>query len=79
MTATEKYAAGACGLMLGGTADAVKINGIQSIQAGNYTGGFAGRTGASSLASAGGLDVLGLVKLNNVLSLAEWYTGNDYQ
>lgn len=71
VTATEKYAAGACGLMFGGTADAVKINGIQSIQAGNYTGGFAGRTGASSLASAGGLDVLGLVKLNNVLSLAD--------
>lgn len=71
VTATEKYAAGACGLMLGGTADAVKINGIQSIEAGNYTGGLAGRTGASSLASAGGLDVLGLVKLNNVLSLAD--------
>lgn len=69
--ATEKYAAGACGLMLGGTADTVKVNGIQSIQAGNYTGGFAGRTGASGLASAGGLDVLGLVKLNNVLSLAD--------
>lgn len=68
--ATEKYAAGACGLMLGGTADSVKVNGIQSIQAGNYAGGFAGRTGASSLVSAGGLDVLGLVKLNNVLSLA---------
>lgn len=71
VTATEKYAAGACGLMLGGTADTAKISGIQSIQAGNYTGGFAGRTGASSLASAGGLDVLGLVKLNNVLSLAD--------
>ena len=70
VTATEKYAAGACGLMLGGTADSVKVNGIQSIQAGNYAGGFAGRTGASSLVSAGGLDVLGLVKLNNVLSLA---------
>ena len=70
VTATEKYAAGACGLMLGGTADMVTINGVQSIEAGNYTGGFAGRTGASSLASAGGLDILGLVKLNNVLSLA---------
>ena len=71
VTATEKYPAGACGLMLGGTADSVMINGIQNITAGNYTGGFAGRTGASSLASAGGLDVLGLVKLNNVLSLAD--------
>ena len=70
VTATEKYAAGACGLMLGGTADGVTINNIQNITAGNYTGGFAGRTGASSLASAGGLDVLGLVKLKNVLSLA---------
>ena len=70
VTATEKYAAGACGLMLGGTADTVKVSGIQSVQSGNYTGGFAGRTGAGSLASAGGLDVLGLVKLNNVLSLA---------
>lgn len=71
VTATEKYAAGACGLMLGGTADTVKIACIQSVQAGNYAGGFAGRTGASSLASAGGLDILGLVKLNNVLSLAD--------
>ena len=70
VTATEKYAAGACGLMLGGKAEGVTINNIQSITAGNYTGGFAGRTGASSLASAGGLDVLGLVKLKNVLSLA---------
>ena len=49
MTATEKYAAGACGLMLGGTAETVEIRGIDKIQAGNYTGGFAGRTGASSL------------------------------
>lgn len=71
VTATEKYAAGACGLMLGGKADTVTVSGIQSIQAGNYAGGFAGRTGASGLASAGGLDVLGLVKLNNVLSLAD--------
>lgn len=71
VTATEKYAAGACSLMLGGKADAVTVSGIQSIQSGNYTGGFAGRTGASGLASAGGLDVLGLVKLNNVLSLAD--------
>lgn len=71
VTAAEKYAAGACGLMLGGKADAVTVSGIQSIQSGNYTGGFAGRTGASGLASAGGLDVLGLVKLNNVLSLAD--------
>lgn len=71
VTATEKYAAGACGLMLGGTADTVTVTGVQSIEAGNYTGGFAGRTGASSLASAGGLDILGLVKLNNVLSLAD--------
>ena len=71
VTATEKYAAGACGLMLGGKADTVTVNGVQSIEAGNYTGGFAGRTGASSLASAGGLDILGLVKLNNVLSLAD--------
>lgn len=71
VTATEKYAAGACGLMLGGTADTVTVSRVQSIEAGNYTGGFAGRTGASSLASAGGLDILGLVKLNNVLSLAD--------
>ena len=75
VTATEKYAAGACGLMLGGMADTVTVNGLKSIQAGNYTGGFAGRTGASGLASAGGLDVLGLVKLNNVLSLADGNPG----
>lgn len=71
VTAAKKYAAGAAGLMLGGEANRVTIQGIETIQAGNYAGGFAGRTGTSSLAAAGGLDILGLVKINNVLSLAQ--------
>lgn len=71
VTAAKKYAAGAAGLMLGGEANRVNVQGIEIIQAGNYAGGFSGRTGASSLAAAGGLNILGLVKINNVLSLAQ--------
>ena len=68
---SDKYAAGAAGLMLGGEVNRVKINNLEKVIAGNYSAGFAGRTGAQGLASTGGLDILGLVKINNVLSLAK--------
>ncbi len=71
VTAAKKYAAGAAGLFLGGSVERTTITGIKEVRAGNYAGGFGGRAGAGGLASAGGLNILGLVKINNVLSLAE--------
>lgn len=71
VSATKKYAAGGAGLMLGGKADQVDVHGLTKVESGNYAGGFAGRAGVSGLASTGGLNVLGLVKINNVLSLAD--------
>jgi len=71
VTAAKKYAAGGAGLLLGGTVNRTTITGIKEVKAGNYAGGFAGRAGAGGLASTGGLNVLGLVKINNVLSLAD--------
>lgn len=71
VTASKKYAAGGVGLMLGGEAEQVQIKGISKIETGNYAGGFAGRMGTASLAAAGGLNILGLIQVNNVLSLAQ--------
>lgn len=71
--ASNKYASGGAGLMLGGTAFQIEITGLQSVTAGNYAGGFAGRAGTGSLAKEGGLDLLGLglIKVNNLLSLVD--------
>ncbi len=71
VTAAKKCAAGGVGLILGGTAEQIQITGLSGVEAGNYAGGFAGRAGVSSLAATGGLNILGLVKINNVLSLAK--------
>lgn len=70
VAANEKYAAGGCGLMLGGNAESIVIDGLASVESGNYAGGFAGRTGASSLAETAGLNILGLIKIDHVLSFA---------
>lgn len=71
--ASNKYASGGAGLMLGGTAEQIEIEGLQSVTAENYAGGFAGRTGTGSLAKEGGLDLLGLglIKVDSLLSLVD--------
>lgn len=71
--ASNKYASGGAGLMLGGTAEQIKVEGIQSVTAGNYAAGFAGRAGTGSLAKEGGLDILGLglIKVDSLLSLVD--------
>lgn len=71
--AEEKYASAGVGLMLGGKVKQVKIQGVQAVTAQNFVGGLAGRVGSGNLAKTGGLDILGLglIKVNNVLSLAE--------
>lgn len=73
VTATEKHASAGFGLMLGGKVNKVTVQGMKKVTAQNFVGGLAGQAGSGSLAKTGGLDLLGLglVKINNVLSLAE--------
>ena len=51
----------------------VTVDKIRNVTAGNYAGGFAGRSGAGSLAEAKGLDILGLglVEAGNLVSIGE--------
>ncbi|MEF2824666.1 MAG: LPXTG cell wall anchor domain-containing protein [Peptococcaceae bacterium] len=71
--ATHKAAAGGIGLMVGGELDNIQIKGLSTVEAGNYAGGVIGRAGTGGLAKEKGLDLLGLglIKVNNVLSLAQ--------
>lgn len=69
----DAYAAGGIGLAVGGDISNVNINDISSVNAKNYAAGFIGRAGAGGLTDVQGLDLLGLglIKINNVLSLAQ--------
>ena len=69
----DAYAAGGIGLAVGGDISNVNINDISSVTAKNYAAGFIGRAGAGGLTDVQGLDLLGLglIKINNVLSLAQ--------
>ena len=69
----DTYAAGGIGLAVGGDISNVNINDISSVNAKNYAAGFIGRAGAGGLTDVQGLDLLGLglIKINNVLSLAQ--------
>ena len=69
----DAYAAGGIGLAVGGDISNVNINDISAVNAKNYAAGFIGRAGAGGLTDVQGLDLLGLglIKINNVLSLAQ--------
>lgn len=73
VTAADEYAGGAFGLLTGGEVNQVTVDKIRNVTAGNYAGGFAGRSGAGSLAEAKGLDILGLglVEAGNLVSIGE--------
>ena len=70
-----RFAGGAVGQGVGGDLTGVKIQKLSAVQAGNYAGGFIAMAAAGGLAdTGGGLDVLGLglIKIDNLLSLAEY-------
>lgn len=52
--ATHKNAAGGIGLMVGGTLNDAKINGLAKVDAGNYAAGVIGRAGTGALAAEKG-------------------------
>ena len=69
----DAYAAGGMGLAVGGDISNVNINDISAVNAKNYAAGFIGRAGAGGLTDVQGINLLGLgvIKINNVLSLAQ--------
>ena len=69
--ATEDYAGGAFGQAIGGAVDSVILKDVTKVEANNYAGGFAGDAGTGSLVEGGGLNLLGLIKIDNLLSLAK--------
>ena len=71
--ATQDYAGGFAGKAMGGTVSNVHISELQKVDANNYAGGFVGYGGTGSLAETEALDILGLnlVKISNLLNLAQ--------
>ncbi len=73
VTAKENYAGGGFGYAIGGTIKNVTLSNAGTVTANNYAGGFIGVGGTGDLASASGLNVLGLnlVEIKNLLSVAQ--------
>lgn len=73
VTATENYAGGGFGYAIGGTIKNATLSKLGTVTANNYAGGFIGVGGTGDLASASGLNVLGLdlISITNLLSIAQ--------
>ncbi len=66
------YAGGAIGCATGGDVDATTLTGVKRVEAKGEAGGFIGFSGPSDAADVGGLDVLGLIKVSGLLSVAKY-------
>ena len=69
--ATKNYAGGFAGNAIGGDITNSNVNNLELVQADNYAGGFIGNGGTGSLADIKGLNILGLVEISNLLSVAD--------
>lgn len=67
---TNGVAAGGIGAAVGTEISNVTVEDIKAIESKNDAAGFIGRAGVGNLVSGGGLDILGLIKLNSLVSLA---------
>lgn len=67
---TNGVAAGGIGAAVGTEIFNVTVENIKAIESKNDAAGFIGRAGVGNLVSGGGLDILGLIKLNSLVSLA---------
>lgn len=68
---TDYNAGGAIGLATGGEVSNVKVNNLSSVTGTGEVGGFIGQAAAGSTLGADGIDLLGLVKLSGLLSVAQ--------
>lgn len=68
---TDYSAGGAIGLATGGEVSNVKVNNLGSVTGTGEVGGFIGQAAAGSTLGADGIDLLGLVKLSGLLTVAQ--------
>nr|WP_241519606.1 Cna B-type domain-containing protein [Bifidobacterium callitrichidarum] len=66
------YAGGAIGCASGGDLTDVTISNLSSVAAKGESGGFIGFSGPADTVGASGLNLLGLIKLSGLLSVAEY-------
>ena len=71
ISANHNNAGGIVGQATGGDISSVQIAGLSEVSANNYAGGFIGNGGTGSLAEVSGLNILGLVNVSNLLSVAD--------
>lgn len=72
VSANGYYAGGAIGCATGGDVGATTLTGVKRVAAKGEAGGFIGFSGPSDAADVGGLDVLGLIKVSGLLSVAKY-------
>lgn len=68
---TDYNAGGAIGLATGGEVSNVKVDNLQSVTGTGEVGGFIGQAAAGSALGADGINLLGLVKLSGLLTVAQ--------
>lgn len=68
---TDYNGGGAIGLATGGEVSNVKVNNLGSVTGTGEVGGFIGQAAAGSALGADGIDLLGLVKLSGLLTVAQ--------
>lgn len=72
VTAGSYYAGGAIGCATGGDVTNTNLTNLATVSARGEAGGFIGFSGPGDAVGAGGLNVLGLIKLSGLLSVAQY-------
>lgn len=68
---TDYNGGGAIGLATGGEVSNVKVNNLGSVTGAGEVGGFIGQAASGGVADADGINLLGLVKLSGLLTVAQ--------
>lgn len=76
VSAGKLYAGGAIAFATGGNVTKTKLENVASVEAGSDAGGFIGASGPGEAVGASGINLLGLVKLSGLLSVAQYSSVN---
>lgn len=76
VSAGKLYAGGAIAFATGGNVTKTKLENVVSVEAGSDAGGFIGASGPGEAVGASGINLLGLVKLSGLLSVAQYSSVN---
>lgn len=76
VSAGKLYAGGAIAFATGGNVTKTKLENVASVEAGSDAGGFIGASGPGEAVGASGINLLGLVELSGLLSVAQYSSVN---